>query len=210
MLRSRDYPLLLGLALIAAVGSGCATAPEKDPGLVSTPAPPAASATPLEAVYGANDAVHPETGMRFPELVGPWERRRQDVYDLDGRNMSATYLDHSGLLVTVYVFPATGPLRDDFLVAAEAIGLHCQQIENIAMLAVPSPADGVTSGPELAADCAMDTNFQGPTHILLRQFQHGPWFLKVRATWRREIGDGLMRVDQLLESLTWPSFGVAI
>jgi hypothetical protein len=210
MLRPCAYPLLLAFALIAALASGCGTAPDKDPGLVAAPAAPGGSAPRFEAVYGDQDAVHAETGMRFPELVGPWERRRQDTYDLEGRNMSATYLDAEGLMVTVYVFPALASLRDDFLGAAEAISLHCQQFENVAMLAVPSPVDGLTSGPELAADCAMDTNFQGPTNILLRQFQHGPWFLKVRATWRREIGDGLERVDALLDAMTWPSFGVAI
>lgn len=170
---------------------------------------------------------HSNSGMNFPENVGPFRRGTVSLFDSTGANIGVGY--NLGDLVfqvavTVYVYPAPSvvSILSPAEVTARAKELSAQQhfetVKSDIIRAHPEArlvseeevtlvqAGGIQKGKKAGFEFEgvfANQRQQLKSHAYL--FVHGKWFIKYRITYPQDI-DGAVRekIKDFMNSLQWP------
>lgn len=194
------------LGLVCA--TGCAT---QSAGQGAEPSPPHAGASRPE-VTPKDDLSHQASGMRFPLEVAGLQRDGMSRYDKRGDDVSVGYhrLDATmALTATVYIFPSDrygGDLDVQFSEARDAVTRNRQGAELLAQGDMQLFQRGEYKTGRRAHFLVKDPSGQRPvvvSHLFV--FQHGPWFIKYRATFpadQHEVCDDVLL--RFMAALPWP------
>ncbi|MFO0749021.1 MAG: hypothetical protein U1F43_25650 [Myxococcota bacterium] len=152
---------------------------------------------------------HAPSGMLFPARLAGLERDAVGTFDGLAEDLSVGYhrIDAAvAMTATVYVYPSSGSLHDDF-VAAEAAVL--QQRPGATLLAegrISLEEGGKSHEGWRAHYLVRDPSGKTPpqiSHLFL--FQHGPWRLKYRATFfARQHAEADQALLRFMRALPWP------
>lgn len=195
----RATALALTLSLVAACGGKQAPVPTQ----------------PVEAIVVVSPAaVHSASGFEFPPEVAGFRWEETNVYDALGLDTSQQYTDMDGVLITFYVYPVEGRW------VGEEDSLAREYVEVIDAMAMAHTDYEVLD--ERLYELVHEDQYSIGYHILARGnrqwgpdlvyvqtagflFQHGPWFVKLRASYPTDLGSqGLYSVERFLEELAWP------
>jgi hypothetical protein len=149
---------------------------------------------------------HKESGIVFPAIIGGHERRSGKSYHQDGLNISMQYnpLDESEFL-SLYVYRASSGVVPIWFDRAYDAILNRPSFGVASAVASPEsftpPKQTVASGLQTLFELS-----NGPykaTGLML--FQHGEWYIKVRATSKSRSPDELKKwMSTALEDVKFP------
>lgn len=192
------------LALVGGVG-GCATVTEAAP----KPASPVVQESADEHV---DPYLHVPSGMRFPPEVAGFSRDGMARYDERGADVSVGYHRADTLVAvttTVYIYPkraGTEDLDQHFAAAQAAVLQNRRGAELIAAGDMQLFQRGSVHEGRRAHFLIRDPGGEKPlavSHLFL--FEHGPWFIKYRATFpaqQHEVADEVLL--RFMGALDWP------
>lgn len=195
------------LFLLGACGTSATSVREQPPS--EETAPPAAAVAPA--------AVHAATGFVFPPEVAGFRWESENTYDGAGLDASQQYTNIDGVLITFYVYPANDRwdgvediLAREFVEVTQAMEMYHSQYQILDERIYELYQEHQYSiGYHILAqgDRLWDEELVS-VQTAMYLFQHGSWFVKLRASYPQELGSqGLYAVERFLEELPWPYFG---
>lgn len=159
---------------------------------------------------------HEGSGFQFPEELHGFVWRYEQPYDAQGLDTSQQYEAPSGVVLTVYVYPANGrwegsPEQVAAAEYSEAVTALTRYHQNLVVSGEGSyellQPDRFSVGYFL--DALGDREWHGEVRRLrtgLWLFRHGDWFVKFRMSCLSEIGGSAIEsAEAFMRDLIWPA-----